>query len=495
MKTISYSECLKEMFALGRFGIKLELDIISGILERLGSPEKKFCSIHIAGTNGKGSIASYITSILRSSGFSVGLYTSPHLIKFNERFCINGNMVSDEDIVESFLAVKNADTGERQATFFEIATAMAFYLFAKESVDWAVIETGMGGRLDATNILQPTVTVISNLSIEHTEYLGNTIEQIAAEKGGIIKPLTPLVTGVSQKSALAVLNDIAKTKSAPVYQYGKEFSTIHDDSSMTHDSEHSTPSSLTSSATDKLGLNYGNAPSFHQTGTEFTYRGIDTTWNKMITRLSGPHQIQNSALALATCELLMKLNIGGITEKTIREGLAATTWPGRLEYILKKPLVLIDGAHNLDAAENLGKYLQKHHNHKNSCQPSPDFKKHGEEEVSGYTKKDTCDSGLTMIIGILSDKPYKEMLTHMLVSADRVIFTKAKIDRSIDPAILRDFASTITNAQTMIIENVGEAVEHAIDIASARECICIAGSLYVAGEAREKILKDFLLQP
>lgn len=462
METISYSECLKEMFALGRFGIKLELDTVASILKRLGSPEKRFRSIHIAGTNGKGSTASYIASILRSSGFKVGLYTSPHLIKFNERFSINGNMVSDDDVVESFLAVKKADTGERRATFFEISTAMAFYLFAREDVEWAVIETGMGGRLDATNVLEPAVAVISNLSIEHTEYLGDTLEEIAAEKGGIIKPHTPLVTGVRQPSALKVLKEIAEERSASVYQYGKEF-TITDATEVNR-------SETLSNADDK-------EVSPRRTGTNFTYKGINSTWSGMEITLPGPHQIQNSALALAACELLMEQNGGRITEESIRAGLAATTWPGRLEYILRKPLVLIDGAHNLDAAENLGRYLQRYH---------------GQREYDNL--KCPSSSGLTMVIGILSDKPYKEMLAHMLPAAGRVIFTRAKTDRSIDPEILKDFATTITDGQTVVIEDVGEAVRYAIERASEDECICIAGSLYVAGEARAEILKDFPLQ-
>lgn len=446
MKTVSYSDCLKEMFALGRFGIKLELKTVADILERLGSPQKKFYSVHIAGTNGKGSIASYIASILSNSGFKTGLYTSPHLIKFNERFRINGTMVSDDDIVESFIAVKKADIGDRKATFFEISTAMAFYLFAKHGVEWAVIETGMGGRLDATNVLEPAVTVISNLSIEHTEYLGNTLEEIAAEKGGIIKQKIPLVTGVTQESAIAVLNDIAQKKSAPVYQYGKEFDIADIQPAGSIALEH------------KTGF-----------GTRFTYKGVSSVWENMETRLSGTHQIQNSALALAACEILKKQNIGDetrkLTEDSIRKGLAATIWSGRLEYIMQKPLVLIDGAHNLDAAENLGKYLKEHHS-----------------------------SNRTMVIGILKDKPYKQMLEYMLPDAERIIFTRAKIDRSLDPNVLKDFAINNMNvsAKIDIIENVEDAVEYAVKSASEKDCICVAGSLYVAGEARDKILREFV---
>ncbi|MBF0469284.1 MAG: bifunctional folylpolyglutamate synthase/dihydrofolate synthase [Desulfamplus sp.] len=472
METISYAQCLKEMFALGRFGIKLELETIADILNRLGSPEKKFYSIHIAGTNGKGSIASYIASILASFGCKTGLYTSPHLIKFNERFCINGSMVSDEDIVESYLAVKKADTGDRKATFFEISTAMAFYLFARENVEWAVIETGMGGRLDATNVLKPAITVISNISIEHTEYLGDTLEQITAEKGGIIKPQTPLVTGVNQESALTVLHQIADKNSAPVYVFEKDFSIIME-------SEPGEEQSVNPESRNPFGS--------EQTGSTFTYKGINSIWKKMETRLPGQHQLCNAALALAACELLIDQNICGLknrcnpAQESIKKGLAATTWPGRLEYILQKPMVVIDGAHNLDAAENLGKYLKKNYR-----------RRHNRPDNNDLLYDERSQNKLTMIIGILNDKPYKEMLTHLIASADRVIFTKANIDRSIDPEVLKDFAVSVANSEIITIENVGKAVEYAIQGASENDCICIAGSLYVAGEAREKILKDFL---
>lgn len=166
----------------------------------------------MAGTNGKGSTATYIASILQTAGFKTGIYTSPHLVKFNERICINGQMIRDSDVVAAYEAVNAADTGKRQATFFEIATAMAFYHFARDEVEWAVIETGMGGRFDATNIIDPAVSVITNLSIEHTQYLGTTIQALASEKGGIIKSGTPLVTSVHQPSGIRTLKRIAREK-------------------------------------------------------------------------------------------------------------------------------------------------------------------------------------------------------------------------------------------------------------------------------------------
>ncbi|MCA1787993.1 MAG: bifunctional folylpolyglutamate synthase/dihydrofolate synthase, partial [Desulfobacteraceae bacterium] len=169
---VTYQECLEKIYRLNRFGIKLELDTIRGILQILGHPEKKYPTIHIAGTNGKGSTATYIACILQAAGFKTGIYTSPHLVKFNERICVNSQMINDADVVNAYETVNAADTGDRPATFFEIATAMAFYHFSRQHVDWAVIETGMGGRFDATNIIVPKVCVITNLSIEHTQYLG-----------------------------------------------------------------------------------------------------------------------------------------------------------------------------------------------------------------------------------------------------------------------------------------------------------------------------------
>ena len=342
---------------------------------------------------------------------------------------------SDNDIVDAYLAVKNADTGERQATFFELATAMAFYLFAGQKVEWAVIETGMGGRLDATNIILPELSIISNLSIEHADYLGDSLEAIAGEKAGIIKHQIPVITGVSQPSALKIIKDRAEKMSAPLYIKDRDFFTE----------------------------NAGDSP------LRFNYKGILHNWKGLETSLKGPHQTENAALALAACDLLSDKILADsgksmITETSVGTGLATTKWPGRLEYIMTSPDVIIDGAHNLHAAENLGMYLAENFNQKH----------------------------LTMVIGILNDKPYKEMLTNLLACADKIIFTRAKIDRSLDPAVLRDFAQTFSSAHIQIIEDVAEAVEHAVKSASSDDAVCIAGSLYVAGEARDKIIKNFI---
>ena len=213
----SYNDCMRAMFGLKRFGIKMGLSTTRNILEGLDNPQNTFSCVHVAGTNGKGSIASALSTILYSKGYKVGLYTSPHLIRFNERIRVNRRSVSDQNVVRAYHAVKNAHRGGRELTFFEYATAMAMYEFGRQQIDWAVIETGMGGRLDATNIVEPALSIISNISLEHRMYLGNTISKIAEEKGGIIKKRTPVVTGVRQPGAFAVIQKIAQEKTAPLY--------------------------------------------------------------------------------------------------------------------------------------------------------------------------------------------------------------------------------------------------------------------------------------
>ncbi|MCP4718936.1 MAG: bifunctional folylpolyglutamate synthase/dihydrofolate synthase, partial [Desulfobacteraceae bacterium] len=266
MGKISYQECLDTIFKLGRFGIKLELTTIQNILRFLNNPQKNYHTIHIAGTNGKGSTATYIESILRKAGFKTGIYTSPHLVRFNERICVNGEQISDEKVVEAYEAVHDVDLGKRRATFFEINTAMAFYHFSREKVEWAIIETGMGGRFDATNVIHPQVSVITNLSIEHTDYLGSTIKDLAGEKGGIIKQKTPVVTGVSQPSGLGVIKRIAGENNAPLFQFKHDFSIRKNPKKTT-----------------------------------YLYRGLHQTHKEIVKPLPGDHQKENLSLALATC--------------------------------------------------------------------------------------------------------------------------------------------------------------------------------------------------
>jgi len=354
------------MYGLRRFGIILGLSTIRKILGGMGNPQDHFQCVHVAGTNGKGSIASALSSILHSAGYKVGLYTSPHLVRFNERICVNNHPVSDKNIVESYKAVKSVHYGKREPTFFEFATAMAFHEFGRQDVDWAVIETGMGGRMDATNIVNPALSIISNISLEHQEYLGDTLVKIAGEKGGIIKKGIPVITGVKQKSVISALRKIAEKKSAPFYRFGEEFRI-------------------------RRGKNGA-----------FTYYGIEETWRNMHTGLIGAHQVENAAIVLAACEILNK-NETDIPLKHIRGGLKKNRWPGRLEIVCQSPFVLLDGAHNLVAARNLAEFLSK----------------------------DMSDRKITLVLGILDDKPYAEMLQYLLPVCSKLIITSPKIGRAL----------------------------------------------------------------
>ena len=411
------------MYGLRRFGIILELDTIKGILNALGNPQNNFACIHVAGTNGKGSVASALSSILHEAGYKVGLNTSPHLVRFNERICINNCQISDADVVKSYQAVQQVHHGDRSPTFFEFATAMALYEFGRQSVDWAVIETGMGGRFDATNVIQPAISIITNVSMEHREYLGNTLVQITREKAGIIKQGAPVVTAIKQKQAQAVVHSVAAKKSAPLYILGENFKVRR------------------------------------QGAGKFSYYGIENTWHKMHTTLLGKYQIENAALAIAACELLHK-DKAEISKKNIQDGLTKTHWPGRLEIVSDNPLVILDGAHNLIAARNLAKFLSENLAHRR----------------------------ITLVVGILDDKPYGAMLKSLLPVCARAIVTRAKTDRALAPQRLDAVAKKIISDVTMI-PGVAAAVKQAVETASPDEVVCIAGSLYVVGEAKEAIEK------
>ncbi|MEW6671473.1 MAG: folylpolyglutamate synthase/dihydrofolate synthase family protein [Thermodesulfobacteriota bacterium] len=418
----TYNRSLERMFNLRRFGIKLGLDTIQSMLAGLHNPQDAFSSIHIAGTNGKGSIAATLAAILQAAGYTVGLYTSPHLVRFNERICINQAPISDEDVLAAYEAVDLDRHLRREPTFFEYTTAMALYEFRRKKVDWAVIETGMGGRLDATNIITPAISIISNVSLEHRQYLGNTIARIAREKGGIIKSETPLITGVRQPSAVKVLAEIAAGCSAPLYFYGKAFRTVR-----------------------------------NRNGS-FNYLGIETTWKNLKTTLAGRFQVDNAALVLAACEILNSRSLATLSLESIRTGFAQTKWPGRLEIVTTAPLVILDGAHNQAAAKNLGAYLS--------------------ENLKGRR--------LTLVVGILEDKPYKTMLQSLLPHCNRAILTRPRIDRGLAPEKLYAVAREIV-PDAVILPDVDAAVTAAIESASPQDAVCIAGSLYVVGEAKETL--------
>ena len=416
---ISYPKCLKTIYGLQRFGIKLGLGVIRRILKGLGNPQKTYATVHVAGTNGKGSVASALATILQQAGYKTGLYTSPHLVRFNERILINQRQISNKAVVAAYERVRSVHSGSRQPTFFEFATAMALEEFGRQAVDWAIIETGMGGRLDATNILRPGLTIITNISLEHSDYLGDTLAQIAGEKAGIIKNRTPVVTGTRQPTARKVIEAAAAKLSAPVYRLGRDFRVRR------------------------------------RPGGKFNYYGLDHQWKNLQTGLAGDFQVDNSALVLAGCEVLKRKGVA-INDRHIEKGLISNRWPGRIETIATDPLIILDGAHNLVAARNLAIYLKENH----------------------------AGRPITLVIGILDDKPYRRMLKFLLPTCKRVVFTQPKIGRAL-PAEKLAAAAAGTKVEIEILTDVQSAIQRAIDSLPANGMICVAGSLYVVGEAKE----------
>jgi dihydrofolate synthase / folylpolyglutamate synthase len=383
-----YQESIDYLFGLQKYGIKFGLNCTANLLGRLGDPHHQMRCIHIAGTNGKGSTAAMLSSILTEHGLRTGLYTSPHLVRFTERFRIDEKEVSPERILEVYGRVRRVVDDAEPPTFFEIITAMAFQYFAEERVDWAVVEAGMGGRFDATNVIRPLVSTITNVTLDHEEYLGRTLAAIAREKAGIIKHRVPVVTGVRQPLVQAILKAASLRQDAPIFRLGKDFR-----------AKRSTEGSL-------------------------RYEGLKRRFPFLKLNLVGWHQFNNAALALATAEVLEKEGAFSLNPTLIQEGLLKVNWPARLEVLQEKPLVILDGAHNPHGAECLRDALKYH-----------------------FPKR-----RLHMVLGIMADKDLRGILRRLLPLAETVIFTQPKYARAASPESLRRLARPYIQKQYVIPE-------------------------------------------
>ena len=386
MTNASFQEALAHLYDLQKYGIKFGLSSTAKLLERLGNPHLHLKAVHIAGTNGKGSTSAMISSVLVRAGYRVGLYTSPHLVRFNERFRICDQDVNDAELLESFRRVRAVVDEREPPTFFEMTTAMALTLFAEERVDWAVLEVGMGGRLDATNVILPQVTVITNISLEHQEFLGSTITAIAREKAGIIKQRVPLVTAVTQPAALAVIKTCCLREEAPWYRVGEHLRVRT------------------------------------QGARRFSYHGLDWHLRDLRTPLSGRHQLLNAATALGAVELLARQGDWALSPDQISEGLLGTRWPGRLEWLSHRPPILLDGAHNLAGAMVLRRALQ--------------------EEFT-YDR-------LILVLGIMADKDLRGMVATLAPLADHIILTRPRYERAAAPEVLLEAGSRFRQRMEVI---------------------------------------------
>lgn len=313
---MGYQASLDYLYSLQRFGIKLGLENTARLLERLGNPQDDLRIVHIAGTNGKGSTASALASILRQAGVRTGLYTSPHLHSFTERIQIDGKPVSEQIVAELIEEIRPIAM-ELGTTFFEFATALALLCFQRSGINWAVLEVGMGGRLDATNVVRPELTMVTSVSLDHADHLGSSLAEVAGEKAGIFKSGVPVVSARQSKAADKVVGEQANALDAPLFTAGEDFS-------------------------------------WRPTEDGFNYQGLDLSLDGLVPGLTGSHQLENLSLALAATELLKRQGLQ-VSSEAMRCGIAKVRWPGRLEWM--QGGVLLDGAHNPAGADALGKYL------------------------------------------------------------------------------------------------------------------------------------------
>lgn len=429
---MNYVESLEYLDSLGKFGIRLGMERIEGLLKELGNPEQQLKLVHVTGTNGKGSVTSMITNIFLAANLKAGKFTSPHLVKYNERIEVNGKDISDEAFAAMISAVKVAADSIvqkgvcEQPTQFEILTAAAFLYFHLEKVDYAVIEVGMGGLWDSTNVITPLVSVITNVAMDHGEKLGNALERIAMQKAGIIKDKVPVVTAAEGNEALGPIVTVAMMKEAPCYLYGKAFR--------------------------------GEEVSSSMEGQKFTLYAGSNYSSEYEIKLAGEHQIKNTSLAIVAAKLVSKQD-SRITELALHLGVAHTFWPGRLELIGHKPEVIIDGAHNPNGAEALRKALDKYY---------PGQKVH-------------------FVFGMMGDKDMQGVINILIHPQDQVFAVRA--DQGYRAAEAADLAKLI-GPNAIAKDRLAEAYKGAMEAAGEDGIVCVCGSLYLAGEFKKLLLTE-----
>src|SRR5882724_4801584 len=436
---MNYDESLKYLFSLGRelsaptqaAAAKFDLENTSTLAEGLGHPERRYRSIHIAGTNGKGSTAAFIESILRTAGRKTGLYTSPHLERINERIRVNGEEISDADFAESFTKIQalieeSLAKGKLRAhpTFFEVVTALAFEHFARAGVEFAIFEVGLGGRLDATNIVTPDVSVITRVDFDHENFLGHSLGDIAREKAGIIKAGVPLVLAEQRPDAREVIVKRAIEIGAPTIERDKEFQV------------------------EEIEFEEGCVDAVvaeRRSGDRF----------QVAPKLRGRFQLGNAINAIAVVRLLNERGME-ITEEIVEAGITNAVWPGRIEKLQSGPDVYLDGAHNPSAARELANFLS--------------------ENFAGRN--------ITLLFAAMRDKAVDEIAGILFPHAAEVIFTQPKISRAISAAQLAEMAGEYAG-RFRVIPDAQEAFEEALAGAKSDDAIFVTGSLYLVGELRQ----------
>ena len=433
--SLSYHDAVQWYFSFARFDSHtpresdhLKLARMNEILARLDNPHQKFPSVLIAGTKGKGSTAALVESIIRVAGYRTGLFTSPHLHSFRERVRVNGTMISQPRVIEITTRLQEISAHFPRSTFFEWVTALAFTQFARAQVDIAVVEVGLGGRLDCTNVLTPRVSVITPISYDHMEILGNTLAKIAFEKAGILKQNIPVVVAPQEAEAQQVIEHVAREKNAPFVDVARTLQW---------------QLQATSSAAQIVQMR----------------RPDETRWKKYSLPLLGPHQRVNLATALATIETLRAQN-WNIPYHAIKRGIETVEWHARFEILARNPFIIADGAHNRASAHELVRTLDE---------VFPNARVH-------------------FIFGASSDKDIAGMLQELAPRATTFIFTQAHHTRAALTESLANLAAPL-NIPTHSASDVPHALELAQQLASNDDVICITGSLFIAAEARAEMVQ------
>ena len=429
----TYEQAIDWIHARLRLGIKPGLTRMEWMLEKLDHPERRIKTIHVGGTNGKGSTVTFLRSILESAGYRVGTFTSPYFEQFNERISMNGQPISDQELIELTNVIKPlADELDKTElggpTEFEVITAMSIYYFAKMSpVDVIIYEVGLGGRFDSTNVIHPLLSIITSIGLDHTAILGDTYEEIAFEKAGIIKNGVSVITGVKQLEALEVIRNKATELKSPMYQLGEDFFT--------------------------------NSRTSLKNGEQFSFSSMFNKFELLETSMIGSHQVDNAALAVMASQILANYYSFIIEDAHIRDGLKKAYWPGRLEILSDRPFVLIDGAHNEE----------------------------GINALVSEIKSRFADKKISILFAALKDKKLDKMIATLEEIADELTFTTFDFPRAAKAEELLEVSKN--NADHAVTNNFQQIIEHKINELEENEIFLVTGSLYFLSEAKPIIAK------
>jgi len=418
---------------------KFNLDRMREFMRYLGNPQKDYKIIHVAGTKGKGSVSAFCASVLRAEGYVTGLYTSPHMVEFTERICVNGHQIPKKALVEAVEMIKPITQKVPEITTFELTTALAFHYFSQQKVDYAVFEVGLGGRLDATNIVDPLVSVITSISYDHVQILGNTLSEIAGEKGGIIKPDKPVVVSPQKEEARLKLENIARERNSPMIQVGRDYLFAADAHSLD----------------GQTFLVW--TPEEQPMVDEFIESAGRAIWSPLRFQipLLGFHQVENAATAYAALQTAEKFGLS-LSQKAYQDGFSYVSWPGRMEILRRHPPVVIDSAHNRYSALRLRQAM--------------------DDYFPGLP--------ILLVFGASEDKDIEGMFQELLPRVQRVITTQSIHPRAIDAGKLVEFVHRC-GSSAQAITPIEDAFKQALEEAGQDAVILITGSVFVAAAARE----------